>query len=439
MLPRMSAPNPAALGEPIGATLPLWSVAPFVALILGIALLPLFAHHWWERSRNQFLIAVGLAAPVGVAFWFLDRHALEHALVEYLAFIALLGSLFTVSGGIALSGKLRATPLSNTLLLLVGAVVANVIGTTGASMLLIRPFLEMNAERERRTHLPIFFIFLVSNIGGCLTPIGDPPLFLGYLRGVPFTWTLSLFPEWLFCLAFVLVVFYALDVRAFRLDGGIPLAAKGQPTERIRLLGRHNLVFLALLVGAVFLPEFLRIAAMGAIALASLSLTNRAIRERNMFSFGPIREVAILFFGIFVTLVPALLILEARGDQMGLTRPWQFFWLTGVLSSFLDNAPTYVAFTSIALSTVGVAGTADALRPLAALVDHDTGVRLLQAISLGAVFMGANTYIGNGPNFMVRAITESRGTRMPSFFGYMAWSGAILIPCFVLVTLLFFR
>jgi Na+/H+ antiporter NhaD/arsenite permease-like protein len=356
-------------------------------------------------------------------------------MMEYLAFIALLGSLFVISGGIVVSGDIRATPAVNTLFLGIGAVLANVIGTTGASMLLIRPVLRTNSQRERIRHVPIFFIFVVSNIGGCLTPLGDPPLFLGYLRGVPFTWTFGLFPEWLVMVAALLGIFFLVDRMQVRKETPEALRMDVERVNPIRVRGLHNVLFLLGVIGAVFVPMPWRVAAMLALAAGSFYTTKRSLRLANRFSFFPINEVAILFAGIFVTVVPALVLLEAHGQALGVDQPWQFFWLTGGLSSFLDNAPTYLTFTSLALGLHNLPGGGQ--DPLLHLVQHEGGEQLLRAISLGAVFMGAMTYIGNGPNFMVKSIVEERRLPMPSFFGFMAWSVAILVPLFLVITWIF--
>ena len=402
------------------------SVVPFAALLLAIAILPLSHPHFWERHRNKVLVAALCAAPILVLLLRHDPGGLLHTGREYFSFIVLLGSLFTISGGIFLRGDLRATPAVNTAFLAAGAVLANLVGTTGASMLLIRPLLRTNSERQHTRHIPIFFIFLVSNIGGSLTPLGDPPLFLGYLRGVPFFWTLGLLAPWLATVGLVLAAFLAFELRAHRRETRAALRLDAAEVEPLGLDGKRNLLCLAAVAGAVFLPTPRRETVMLAAAAASYIVTPRANHARNNFNFGPIAEVAILFAGIFVTMVPALALLETHASSFGITRPWQFFWLTGGLSSFLDNAPTYLTFLSLAqgLGLPGeVAGVPEAI---------------LRAVSLGAVFMGANSYIGNGPNFMVKAIADQSGLKMPSFFGYMAYSVGILVPIFVAVGLLFF-
>jgi Na+/H+ antiporter NhaD/arsenite permease-like protein len=397
------------------------SVIPFAALLLAIAILPLSHPHFWERHRNKALVAALCAAPILVLLLRRDPGALFHTGREYFSFIVLLGSLFTISGGIFLRGDLKATPAVNTAFLAAGAVLANLAGTTGASMLLIRPLLRTNSERQHTRHIPIFFIFLVSNIGGCLTPLGDPPLFLGYLRGVPFFWTLGLVVPWLVTVGLVLAAFLAFELRAHRRETREALGLDAARIEPLGVDGKRNLLFLAAVAGAVFLPTPRRETVMLAAAAGSYILTPRANHARNAFNFGPIAEVAILFAGIFVTMVPALVLLETHAPSFGITEPWQFFWLTGGLSSFLDNAPTYLTFLALAQG-LGQEGQVVG-------VPH----QILIAISLGAVFMGANTYIGNGPNFMVKAIADESGLKMPSFFGYMAYSVAILVPIFAAV------
>ncbi len=403
----------------LGETLPLWSVSPFVGLLLSIAVLPLLAPSWWgERYRH---VSIGFGIPVALYFLGADPAGLARTAHDYVGFIVLLGTLYCITGGILVRGAFPPTPRVNALFMACGAVIANLIGTTGASVLLIRPLLRANARRQSPAHIVVFFIFLVSNVGGSLTPLGDPPLFLGFLHGVPFFWTLRLWPQWLFTVAALLAVFYAVDSYYWR-----------QETRHVKedlnfnILGRQNFLFLGGVILAIFLPSPWREIAMVLMGVLSYRLTQPEIHSENGFSFHPIMEVAVLFFGIFMTMMPALLILEARGSHLGLHQPWHFFWITGALSSFLDNAPTYMTF----LAAVRGLG----LPPQVAGVP----AAFLAAISLGAVFMGANSYIGNGPNFMVKSIAESQGIKMPSFFGYMAWSGCVLIPIFVLVTLIFF-
>jgi Na+/H+ antiporter NhaD/arsenite permease-like protein len=404
----------------LGEVLPLWSVLPFAGLLLTIALGPLVAPIWWAEHYGKVSIGVGI--PVALYFLGADPSHLFKTAHEYVAFIILLGTLFIITGGILVRGAFPPTPAVNSAFLGLGAVLANLIGTTGASMLLIRPLLRANAQRPAAAHVFIFFIFLVSNLGGALTPLGDPPLFLGFLEGVPFFWTLRLWPQWLFALGIVLGIFYAIDRTRWQHETRHPVPA--QPFE---IVGAHNFLFLGGVVGSVFLPAPWREIVMASMGVLSYVFTREEIHSENHFTFHPIEEVALLFAGIFMTMMPALLILEARGSHLGLHQPWHFFWVTGTLSSFLDNAPTYLTFLA-------------AVRGLG-LPAEIAGVpqTFLAAVSLGAVFMGANSYIGNGPNFMVKAIAEEQGVKMPTFFGYMAYSGVVLLPVFVLVTLVFFR
>jgi Na+/H+ antiporter NhaD/arsenite permease-like protein len=410
-------------------------MVPFVCMLGAIALLPLVARHWWEPNVHKALVAVVLGFPVagylllwhGAAGW----HSVQHTLLEYIEFIVLLGSLYTISGGIALRGDLPATPVVNAGFLALGAVLASLMGTTGASMLLIRPVLQTNAERRYVAHTVVFFIFLVSNIGGCLTPLGDPPLFLGYLRGVPFTWTLSLWPEWLALLSLLLVVYGVWDTLLYARESPQALHLDRTHIEPLRLQGGLNIVFLGVVVGAVALvPAPWRSLLLLAATAGSLGLGGTAARAANRFTYAPIIEVALLFLGIFLTMIPVLELLHQHGASLGVNTPARFFWITGGLSSFLDNAPTYVTFFEAARAQTSPALGATTVAGVPAL--------WLKAISLGAVFMGANTYIGNGPNFMVKAIAEEAGVKMPSFFGYMAYSGLILMPLFVGLSLVVF-
>ena len=422
----------------LGLSLPLGSVVPFAGLLLSIALLPLFVPSLWARHYAKVCLAFGV--PVAGYFLLRAPRELLHTALEYASFLILLASLFTISGGILLRGTLRGSTGVNCAILAVGAAIANVFGTTGASMLLIRPLLRANAHRHRKAHVVVFFIFVVANIGGALTPIGDPPLFLGYLRGVPFFWTLrAMGLLWAVAVGMVIGVFFLVDRRAFALDAaadddpsavraGAPdtVAAAGETRVPLSIEGKINLPLLMVVIGAVFLPTPWREMAMVAAAVVSAWKTPAKVREENEFTWHPIAEVAILFAGIFATMIPALLILKARGAELGVVTPAHFFWATGALSSFLDNAPTYLTFFSLAQGVGGTQTVAGVSAPV------------LQAISAGAVFMGANSYIGNAPNFMVKAIAEEAGVRMPSFFGYMAWSCCVLLPIFALLTLIFF-
>jgi Na+/H+ antiporter NhaD/arsenite permease-like protein len=419
---------------PADGSIPLYLCAPFVIFLLLIAIMPLALPHFWEKNRNKAIVAALVSIPVLPALITRLSAELSRTVEDYVSFILLLASLFIISGGILLTGDLRATPGMNTLFLLIGAVIANLIGTTGASMLLIRPLLKTNSERQHTFHIPVFFIFVVSNIGGSLTPLGDPPLFLGYLRGVPFTWTLNLFPIWLTALGIVLVVFYGWDTWSYRKEAPAALERDRRAVTPLRVEGCQNLLFLFGVILSVFLqlPFPYRELAMVAMTVLSLVFTQQKLRDQHGFTFAPITEVAILFAGIFLTMVPLLKLLELKGAEFGITQPWQFFWLSGGLSSFLDNAPTYLTFSALAESVT----RGQSLLGIPSIA----GVRvdLLRAISCGSVFMGANTYIGNGPNFMVKVIAEEQGVAVPHFFQYMLYSGLVLIPTFLVVTLLFF-
>ncbi len=416
---------------------PIVLCAPFAVILLLIAIMPLALPHFWEKNRNKAIVAAVVSIPVLIFMFVKSPHSLGNTMEDYISFIVLLASLFIISGGILVKGDLKATPVVNTVFLLVGAIIANLIGTTGASMLLIRPLLSTIRERKHIIHIPVFFIFIVSNIGGSLTPLGDPPLFMGYLRGVPFSWTFRLFPIWLFAVASLLIVFYIWDSIAYKKETKIDLKQNIQSKTPIVISGKINLLFLIGVIAAVFfqVPAPYRELVMILMIGLSLVFTKKELRAENNFTYGPIIEVAILFAGIFITMVPLLILLDAKGASLGIVKPWQFFWFSGGLSSFLDNTPTYVAFASLAAGVTKTIGHAGLPVVQGIAVRQD----LLMAISAGSVFMGANTYIGNGPNFMVKSIAEEQGIKVPHFFGYMIYSICILIPLFGMVTLLFFR
>jgi Na+/H+ antiporter NhaD/arsenite permease-like protein len=428
--------SPSGAGAHLGHQLPVWSVVPFGLMLVAIAVMPVVAAELWEHHRNKAALSLILGAPVAAWIGYLRPDVVALVVHEYAAFIILLGALFVIAGGIVVRGSLAGTPAVLTGILGIGALLASLIGTTGASMLLIRPLLRATAGRRLRAHAVVFFIFVVSNAGGLLTPLGDPPLFLGFLRGVPFGWTLSLWRPWLFVNGVLLAVFFLADTVLLRREG--PLSPPAEPPSPLRLAGTVNFLYLAGVVavlvasGVLGLPTGVQEAGMLFLAGLSLLTTRRALREENGFSWAPIAEVALLFAGIFATMIPALAILNSRGAELGLVHPWQYFWASGLLSSFLDNAPTYLTFASTASGVVGT----DASN-LAQLIATERGASLLAAVSLGSVLMGANTYIGNGPNFMVKAIAEQGGVRMPGFFGFMAYSATILLPIFVAVTWLF--
>jgi Na+/H+ antiporter NhaD/arsenite permease-like protein len=407
---------------------PLYGVLPFAAMLLVIAVGPLWAPHWWESNRNKLLASAVLGLPVLAIYGVRHPEALLHTAEDYVSFIVLLAGLFVISGGILLRGDLVATPATNTAFLALGGVLASFVGTTGASVLLVRPLLQTNSERTRVKHTVIFFIFIVSNVGGMLTPLGDPPLFLGYLAGVPFAWTLRLWPQWGLMLVALLAAFFVFDSVQFSREPLAAIRRDRSHVEPLRVRGGLNAVWLVgvvLAVALLYAPwrELLIVA----LAAVSLKLTPHRIRRDNGFSAGPMIEVAVLFAGIFLTMIPALDLLRLRGDELGVRAPWQFFWASGALSSFLDNAPTYLTFLALG----------QGLRLPGEVVGVPAAI--LAAISVGSVAMGANTYIGNAPNFMVKAIAEEAGVKMPSFFGYMLYSGTILLPLFVVVTLVFFR
>jgi Na+/H+ antiporter NhaD/arsenite permease-like protein len=421
----------------------MWSVLPFVATLLSIAIVPMVLPQWWDSNRNKAILSVVLSIPVLALVLPCDPSLLAHSLLDYFSFIVLLGALFVISGGIHVSGAFAGTPLVNTIFLAIGAVLANIIGTTGASMLLVRPYIRANHVRRHKAHLMVFFIFVVSNTGGLLTPLGDPPLFLGFLRGVPFLWTLRLLPQWGFVVGLILVVFNVFEQYVFikeDVETHGALAEDVQPRRKIHIQGGINFLYLAGIIAAAMLSGYLRWpkgvqeSIMIAMALLSWFTTPKRVHQSNHFHFHPIVEVAAVFLGIFITMIPALEILSVRAASLNLRQPRHFFWLSGLLSSFLDNAPTYLTFTAMASGITGAR-----FEDLSTLLASRLGEQLLVAISCGAVFMGANTYIGNGPNFMVKSIAERSGIKMPSFGHYMIYSGLILIPIFILTTLLFFR
>lgn len=450
------------MNEALCQAIPLWMCIPFVGMLLSIALFPLFQAEWWEKHQPWvvafwsllFLIPFAVQFGTNVAF----SELLSVLISDYLTFIILLFGLFCVAGNISLEGDLAGHPKTNIILLLIGTLLASFIGTTGASMVMIRPMIHANQWRKRKTHVFVFFIFLVSNIGGCLLPMGDPPLLMGYIHGVNFLWSLKLFPVLLVNVVLLLGLFAFNDIRAYLKDsaeGVLPSKPLNAIDKKLHVKGLHNLFFLAIIVAAVILngvlPQIssfwssgitftedvtltystiLEIVLILLSAFLSFKTTHQSVREYNQFTMGAIKEVAILFIGIFITMVPALMYLNAKGANLGLTHPWQYFWATGALSSFLDNTPTYLVFFTTAASLGAASGVITSLGPIAE--------NLLLAISCGAIFMGANTYIGNAPNFMVRSIVEENGIKMPSFFGYMWWSIRYLIPVFIIDTLIFF-
>ncbi|WP_274630604.1 sodium:proton antiporter [Arvimicrobium flavum] len=453
-------PLPALAAELQGETMSLAWALPFAGILLCIATGPLLYHHFWEHHYGKIALfwALTVVIPMAVAFGFsaMLTAVLHTILLEYLSFIILLFGLFTIAGGILVAGNIHGTPGTNALILVIGAVLASVVGTTGASMILIRPIIRANDNRPFNAHVIVFFIFLVSNIGGSLTPLGDPPLFVGFLRGVDFFWTTShLWPDTLFVGAIVLAAFLVIDYILHRREEGMPKMKDPTPDSKVRIRGVGNIpllfgVIAAILMSAAWDPgvsfmvhgvevelqNILRDLIILVLAGVSLVITKKEYRRANGFNWGPILEVAKLFAAIFICIIPVIAILKAGMSGAlaplvamvtgpdGAPNDLAYFWMTGILSSFLDNAPTYLVFFELAGGD-----------PQQLMTTYAT---TLAAISAGAVFMGANTYIGNAPNFMVYAIARERGVRMPSFFGYMLWSGAILIPTFVISGFLFF-
>ncbi len=377
--------------------------------------MPLLRAEWWEAHQPLvvFMWIILLVVPFAIVYGAGDTFetVLECIVNDYLTFIVLLFGLFCVSGNITVGGDFAGSPRVNACLLALGTLLSNCIGTTGASMLMVRPVIKMNSWRKRKRHIMVFFIFLISNMGGCLTPIGDPPLLMGFMRGVPFFWSMHLLPILIFNLVILLFVFYHLDKKAYRKDiaeGRKPDISR--PGTEFYIEGLHNIILLA--------------------AFLSFKTTDSSIRTKNHFTWGAIKEVAVLFIGIFITMQPALMLLKSVGPNLGISEPYQMFWATGTLFSFLDNTPTYLVF----LTTAGTLGLTGGITTALGQIP----VNLLEAISCGAVFMGANTYIGNAPNFMVKAISDENGVNMPSFFGYILWSLAFLVPVFILDMLVFF-
>lgn len=433
--------------------IPLWLVAPFAALLLSIAVMPFVNEKFWHRHYPDFAFLLG---GLIVAYYFLafgrggylpgesyGEHKMVHTGLEYYSFIALIGGLYVASGGVLIDVRGRGGPLVNTAMLAVGAVIANVMGTTGASVLLIRPFLRINKGRLKPIHV-VLFIFIVSNCGGALTPIGDPPLYLGFLKGIPFEWTLiHLWPMWAACNAMLLAIFFAIDTviartHPFQHDAGVP----DEPTS-VRVRGTSGMICLALIIAGVFIDPLLKkhagiegfpIGPTFQILVAGIAyaVADREIHRANDFNFGPVKEVGLLFIGIFATMAPALGFLAAHGDALGLNSPTAFYFGTGSLSAVLDNAPTYLNFLQVSFGDQEINP-----ETVHAYLATQQGVLELTAISLGAVFFGAMTYIGNGPNFMVRAIAESSGLRMPSFFGYLLRSVVLLMPVLVVIWAIF--
>ena len=463
LIPVAGIANTSATNLPaidIGALLPLWSVLPFVGILLSIALIPSFAPHFWEHHfpKVSAFWAIVFAVPFLYFFREVAVHEIAHIIIiDYIPFILLLWSLFTVSGGIHVKGTLKGSPAVNLVILLIGTILASIIGTTGASMLLIRPILRSNAWRQYKVHTIVFFIFLVSNIGGSLTPLGDPPLFLGFLHGVPFFWTMHILPEMAFASAILLVLYFILDSYYYKKES--KTAAPDSEPEPIRVEGYYNFIFMAGIIAAVLFSGNIKLGEINIfgihqsienlikdivlilMGILSLIFTRQEVRKDNEFSWAPILEVAYLFAGIFMTIIPALAILKAGENGAlawlikSINTPAHYFWASGVLSSFLDNAPTYLTFLNSAIGKF-YPGMPEAQAVARLIVEK---IPYLTAISAGAVFMGANTYIGNAPNFMVKSIAEEAGVKMPSFLGYMfKYSIPILVVLFIIMTFIFY-
>lgn len=430
-----------------------WSMIPFGMMLLVIAIAPLIVAEWWDKNKHKLAVSLLLAIPTAVCLVMGGMaKELEHQLLsDYIPFIVLLLALYVITGGIHLAGDIQAKPWVNTLFLAVGWLLASIMGTTGAAMLLIRPLLTTNQQREHKVHTVLFFIALVANCGGLLTPLGDPPLFMLFLRGAEFTWFFSLFPQWLLTGTILLLLYWVIDSFYYKKEHSSALEADAREHQPLSIQGKTNLIYLFFVIGAVafihpglipqmakassplwirYLRELVLLLLMG----MSLHTTKRKVRYRlNKFSWAPINEVAVLFFGIFVTMTPALAYLNENAASIGMNHAWQFYYATGALSSFLDNTPTAVAFHSVASGL-----TADQLAAFGGKITAGIPEILLQAICLGAVFFGSMTYIGNGPNFMVKAIAEENGIQMPSFFGYMLkFSLVVLLPVYILVQLIF--
>jgi Na+/H+ antiporter NhaD/arsenite permease-like protein len=454
LLSRVAWAAEAAPGS-LAENLPAVSVVPFVGLLLSLGLFPILVPSFWERPRNQLLVAAIWAAPTLFYLGTLaalspqGSEALLHlwqAGNDYVSFVVLLGTLFVIAGGIHIETDLEGRPLTNTLFLAGGSILASIIGTTGASMLLVRPLLRTNRDRNNVRHIPIFFVFLVANIGGLLTPLGDPPLLLGYLRGVPFLWPLEhLGMIWVFLVGSLLALFFLIDVVCYRSEDLRPRDSR-ERLAPVSFKGAMNVLLLTgVVMTLVFLPpdpahplvDAFHLRELALLSLGALSwiVTPNSIRAENRFHWRPILEVAAVFFGIFVTMIPPVLLLEAHGPQ-AVHDPLTFFWVTGLFSSILDNAPTYVAFAAAACGHVPECIEAGHLGALAASPE---GAPLLAAVSAGSVVMGALTYIGNGPNLLVKAVARDHGYGMPSFFGYVAWAAVILLPLFAVAGWIFFR
>ncbi len=424
--------------------IPLITTLPFVLMLLSIAIFPLFWNHFWEKNRNKLIVAGLLSVPIIVYLISagLSEKLFETIVFDYIPFIILLGSLYVVTGGIFLSGDIEAKPIVNTTFLGIGALIASVVGTTGAAMLLIRPVIQTNKERTFKVHTILFFIGIVANCGGLLTPLGDPPLFMMYLRGAHFSWFFHLIPEWLFTNLSLLIIYFFVDRHFYSKEPESAIKLDHSSIRPLKLFGKLNFLWMiGIVLSVAFLNEqylpfisenhfykFVREGMIICMAILSLLFTTKLTRDSNSFTWEPIKEVAYLFIGIFITMVPCLLYLESNAKLLGITSPSQFYYFSGLLSSFLDNTPTAVTFHSLALGLGQISGS------IVAGISEE----LLRGICIGAVFFGSMTYIGNGPNFMVKAVAEENNIKMPDFFTYIyKFSLIVLLPIYIIVQLLF--
>jgi len=431
----------------VNIKIPLLTVLPFFLLLLSIAIFPFFEEQFWKRNRNKLFIVLVLSIPVIIYLFFtgLSNRLFETILFDYIPFIVLLGSLFTITGGIFLSGDIEATPLVNTMFLGIGALLASIMGTTGAAMLLIRPLIQTNKERTLKVHTILFFIAIVANCGGLLSPLGNPPLLILYLRGAPFAWFLNLFGEWLVTNTLLLIIYFIVDSYYHKKEPAEALELDKTNISPLKLRGRINFIFIiGVVLSIAFLNNryisiisnnhyysFIRESVIIAMAVLSLVFTPRLIRDSNNFTWEPIKEVGFLFFGIFITMVPCILFLESNAKSIGITAPFQFYYYSGLLSSFLDSAPAALVFHSLALGLNG---------NNSGLIVAGIPEILLKAISVGATLFGGFTYIGNGPNFMVKAVAENSNIKMPGFFGYIfKFSLIVLLPVYILIQILFVK
>ncbi len=436
--------------EEVHASMPLWALIPFGIMLLTIALAPLFAEEWWENNRNKLIVSLALGIPTGAYLIYMGLwHKLEHQILfDYVPFIILLAALFVITGGIHLSGDIKAKPQVNLLFLSIGYVLASFMGTTGAAMLLIRPVISTNSQRKYKVHTILFFIAAVANCGGLLTPLGDPPLFLLFLRGAEFSWFMNLAPAWALTGALLLGIYFIVDSYYYKKEHWVDLSADVREVKPLRLEGCVNFIFLAGVMLSVafingnYIPamneehapiyiKYLREIALIFLIIGAWVCTKKEVRTANHFSWQPILEIAVVFIGIFITMTPTLIYLTENASSLGICQAHQFYYITGALSAFLDNAPTAVAFYGIAQGLVHSGAAVAEVAGIPAI--------FLSAISIGAVFFGAMTYIGNGPNFMVKSIAEEEGIKMPSFFAYiLKFSLIVLLPIYVLVQLIFF-